>query len=318
MRKVVIVTVLFFASILLIQACACKGGSADAGLLSAGDHTRNFTFQDRERCYRIHIPANISKKNVPVILVLHGGGTNAESMEKVTGLNRLADRKGFVVVYPQGTGVTKRLLTWNAGNCCAYAKRKNIDDVGAIRALLKDLKRIVEYDTNRVYATGISNGGMMVYRLGCELSDKIAAIAPIAGNMGVSSCSPSRPVPVVAFHGTQDQNVLFEGGVGPNSVTKTKFNSVESTLGKWRSIDGCGATPDSEKLPDKDGAHTTVVKKTWKNCKNNSEVVLYKIEGGGHTWPGGPRNEWGKMGKVTHDISAAEAMWEFFSRHQLP
>lgn len=289
-----------------------------AKVLSPGNHDRSYTFGDRTRTYRIHLPAGaLSKGPVPLVLAFHGGGTTAQSMERTTGLNALADLKGFVVVYPNGTGITKTLLTWNAGACCAYATRKKVDDVGAVGALLDDLARVIPYDTNRVYATGMSNGAMMVYRLACEMSDRIAAIAPVAGTMITSRCAPKRPVPVMHFHGTADQNVQYTGGVGPYSITKVAFQSVDDTINKWRAINGCSDKAVKVRLADRDQGQTHVDRKVWNSCRQHSEVVLYTVTNGGHTWPGNPIRKWGKFGLVTQDVNANEAMWDFFSRHPL-
>jgi polyhydroxybutyrate depolymerase len=143
-------------------------------------------------------------------------------MVAFTGLNEKADEAGFLAVYPNGTG-EKRSLTWNGGNCCGYAVENQVDDVGFVRALLDDLEKVVTVDPSRVYATGISNGAIMAYRLASELSDRIAAVAPVAGPMGTATCSPRRPVSVMHFHGTDDQFAPCRraGGRGASSRPKS-------------------------------------------------------------------------------------------------
>ena len=126
-------------------------------------------------------------------------------MVRFCGLNEKADQEGFIAVYPNGTGRLEPMLTWNGGNCCGYAQWNNVDDVGFTRALLDDLAKVVNVDAKRVFATGISNGGIMCYRLASELSDRIAAIAPVSGTMGTLTCNPKRPVSVIHFHGTEDR-----------------------------------------------------------------------------------------------------------------
>src|SRR5712691_11431037 len=170
--------------------------------LEPGNHTRSLEVDMRTRTFLVHVPSSYDgKKPFPVVLAFHGGGSNAEQMVRFCGLNETADKHGFIVVYPNGTGRLEKLLTWNGGNCCGYAMRNRIDDVAFTKALLDDLAKVVKVDTKRVYATGMSNGAIMAYRLASELSDRIAAIAPVGGPMGKEKCAPKRPVPVIHFHG---------------------------------------------------------------------------------------------------------------------
>ena len=153
--------------------------------LGPGDHTRTLAVADLKRAYFVHIPKSYDgSKPYPVVLAYHGGASTAEGMTRFSGLSEAADKHGFIVVYPSGTGNLDKALTWNGGNCCGYAMQKQIDDVDFTRAVLDDLARVVKIDPKRVYATGMSNGAIMAYRLASELSDRIAAIAPVAGPMG--------------------------------------------------------------------------------------------------------------------------------------
>ena len=184
------------------------------------------------RTYLVHLPASYSKdKAWPVVLVFHGGGGNGEQMAGMTGFSRKADREGFIAVYPNGSGRWQnRFLTWNAGNCCAYAYENGIDDVGFIRALIGKLKKDYAVDERRVFATGISNGGMMSYRLACGLSDLIAAIGPVAGAQNID-CEPKRPVSVVILHGTADLYVRYKGGTPLRMVDVLQPEGRPSRLG---------------------------------------------------------------------------------------
>ncbi len=156
--------------------------AADPQPLGPGDHTRSLQVGGRERSYLVHIPAKYGgKQPSPVVLISHGAGTNAPMMVRFCGLNKKADEAGFVAVYPNGTGTAGLFLTWNAGNCCGYAMQNKVDDVAFTRALLDDLAEVANVDPKRVYATGMSNGAIMCYRLALQLSDRIAAIAPVAG-----------------------------------------------------------------------------------------------------------------------------------------
>jgi polyhydroxybutyrate depolymerase len=285
--------------------------------IAPGDQTRTITVGKLERTYFVHVPPKYDgAKPVPVVLIFHGGASNAEQMVRFCGLNEKADEAGFLAVYPSGSGRLPSALTWNGGNCCGYAAAQNIDDVAFVRAILDDLAAGAKIDTKRVYATGMSNGAIFCYRLADELSERIAAIAPVSGTMGSETCNPARPVPVIHFHGTADEFVSFNGGAGPKSFSKTDFFSIEHTIRQWFTADGCPDEPTITKLPDKVHDGTTVMRKTFGPGKAGAEVVLYVIEGAGHTWPGRtPRI--GLLGKSTKNISANDLIWEFFDKHPL-
>ena len=232
-------------------------------------------------------------------------------------LNEKAGKERFITIYPNGTGWWGLILTWNGGNCCAYAMRNNVDDVGFTRALLDDLAKVATIDAKRVFATGMSNGGIMVYRLASELSDRIAAIAPVSGTMGAATCNPRRPVSVMHFHGTADEFVPFKGGRGSNTLTRTiNFFSVEHSINAWVKADGCSEKPAVTDMPKKIDDGTTVQRKTYGPGKDRAEVVLFIINGGGHAWPGRERGTM-FLGRSTKNISANDLIWEFFKRHPM-
>ena len=284
--------------------------------LGPGDRTRTLTVGDLKRSYLVHIPPKYdSKKPTPVVLAFHGGGGNADGMIVFSGLDKKADAAGFIVVYPNGTGLLKKVLTFNGGNCCGYAMTNKIDDVEFTRKVLDDLAGSATIDPKRVFATGMSNGGIMSYRLASELSDRIAAIAPVGGPMGTETCKPKRPVSVIHFHGTDDGHAPFKGGKG-KGPSGTDFYSVEHSIRAWVEANGCEKEPVVTKFPDKAKDGTTITRKTYGSGKDGSEVVLVVIEGGGHTWPGQePRLK--ALGKSTKNISANDLMWEFFEKHPM-
>ncbi|MBI4026017.1 MAG: hypothetical protein HY360_13610 [Verrucomicrobia bacterium] len=288
---------------------------ADSIPLKPGDSSRSIVVDGRTRTFLVHIPpSHADAKAFPLVLAFHGGGVNAETMIRFSGLNEKADEAGFMVVYPNGTGRLEKILTWNAGNCCGYAMNQKVDDVRFVRELLDDLGKAVQFDPNRVYATGISNGGMMAYRLASELSDRIAAIAPVSGPMGTEGCNPKRPVSVIHFHGTDDDFAPFQGGRGKKSLQSICFFSVEHSMRAWVKANGCPEAPARiDKLDTVEDGMTTT-RTTYGPGKEGTEVVLITIEGGGHTWPGrDPRLP--LLGKSTKDISANDLMWEFFKKH---
>lgn len=263
-----------------------------------------------ERSYLVHLPpAYDGKKPLPLVLVLHGGGGEAEGMARITRFSEKADRKGFIAVYPNGMGILSRqFLTWNAGNCCGPALDFDTDDVGFIRALLKKLKKDFSIDTKRIYVTGLSNGGMMSYRLACELSGDIAAIAPVAGAMNVE-CKPERPLSVVIFHGTEDGHVRYDGG---EPLVRADWHDrtdrpVKETVALWVKFNGCRPQAQTS-------VKGNVQIERYSGCREGTEVVLYTIRGEGHSWPGGRR--WAPWAAVpTREISATDLIWEFFASH---
>ncbi|MFM7843935.1 MAG: alpha/beta hydrolase family esterase [Planctomycetota bacterium] len=286
-----------------------------AASLGPGDHSRTLTVGDLKRSYLVHIPPQYEPhKPTAVVLAFHGGGANAENMVIFSGLNKKADDAGFIVVYPNGTGrLPNRLLSFNGGNCCSYAMTNKIDDVEFTRKLLDDLAKSANIDPRRIFATGMSNGGIMSYLLASELSDRIAAIAPVGGPMGTETCNPKRPVSVIHFHGSDDEFAPFKGGKG-QGPSGTEFYSVDHSIQAWVKANGCQREPVTTQLPDSAKDGTTIIRQTYGSGKGGSEVVLVVISGGGHTWPGQePRLK--ALGKSTKNISANDLMWEFFEKH---
>ncbi len=308
----ILFTCIFSAT--LLSACnpaAPSTTSPAPEMIEPGDYEGSLAADGRLRNYLLHIPpAYDGETGMPLVIVLHGGGGNAKMMPAVTGMSAKADKAGFITVYPNGTGPIsdERLLTWNCGFCCGYAMDNDVDDVGFIRSLIDKLESELTIDTARIFVTGISNGGMMSYRLGCELADKIAAIAPIAGSMGDWG-NPESPVSVIIFHGTADEHVLYEGGVP--LISADNFPRVDKPVSYavdfWVDFNGCSTTA----LKETSG---NIVKETYGGGRNGTEVVLYTIIGGKHAWPGGI-SAWAGGDAATHEINATDLMWDFFAAH---
>ena len=289
--------------------------------LTAGEHTRTISVGDLQRRYRVHVPKKYDAANpTPVVVVFHGGGGNPESMVRLTGMNAKSDEAGFIVVYPYGSGLDpERGLTFNGGGCCGYAMQRKIDDIGFTRAMLDDLAKVANVDTNRVFATGLSNGGIMSHYVASELSDRIAAVAPVGGPLMMDAPNAKRPVPVMHFHGTGDEFAPFKGGFGKGGAGGkgvTDFKSVDHTIQSWVKANDCKPEPEVVALPDKADDGMKCTRKTWSGGKDGSEVVLIEIENGGHTWPGNEPTV-PMLGKSTKDISANDLMWEFFQKHSM-
>jgi len=286
---------------------------------TTGDQLQHLRVNGVDREYLLHVPPpRTDQAPCPLVLAFHGGGSNAAVMREFCGLNALADEAGFLVAYPNGTGRVPEARTWNAGNCCGHAVKYQVDDVAFVRTLLDDLAQRLPLDTRRVYVTGMSNGGMLCYRLASELADRFAAIAPVGGPMGTETCHPSRPVPLIHFHGTDDEFAPYHGGRGARSLTKTNFYSVDHTLAQWVRANRCAPDPEiTEETPlVADG--TRIIRKHWRPPAGTAgaDVVLYTIAGGGHTWPGRPVM-YEFLGTATRNLDANRVMWDFF-QHATP
>jgi polyhydroxybutyrate depolymerase len=299
----------------------CVAGVA-ASAPDPGDHTFELRAGGVARSYVVHLPP-AREARPAVVLNFHGGGGNARQYQAYVQMDSLADQAGFLVVYPNGSGALReRLLTWNAGGCCGFAMRMNVDDVGFVRALLDDLAARIAFDRARVYATGLSNGAMMSYRLAAELPDAIAAIAPVAGAMMLGSQPPAHAMPVLHIHSVDDHRALYGGGLGapfPFTNVRVLHPSVEQRLALWAKANVC------------DDALQTIVRRAWTDAAGHAhtatllrypgcrvETALWRLTGAGHVWPGGQLDYFpAVLGPGTRVIDANAEMWGFFQRHRL-
>jgi len=268
------------------------------------------------RSYRLHVPLTYDGTMLaPLVLVLHGGGGRSMTMIKKTGFSSLSDKEGFICVYPNGISRFPFLFrSWNGGYCCGVALEKNIDDVDFIKTLITHLCSQFTIDPNRIYVTGHSNGAIMTYRLGAELSFMIAAIAPVAGSIGGQADEetppyiipePLYPVSVVAFHGQLDENVPYNGGQGNRSRGYGSDLSVNESIAFWVIHNKCDPFPKIQV-----SATGNISQKIYRHGLNNTEVHLYTIVNGGHGWPGSDMGD-----RPTQEISATELIWDFFKDH---
>src|SRR4051812_26203424 len=248
----------------------------------------NFHFYDSmqldgyERSYLLNLPPTYNdSSNFSLVIALHGLAGSANQMEQDYGLTTKSNSAGFIVVYPEGVRSDGFLgiRTWNAGTCCDFAMQHNIDDVHFIRQLIQKLTSTYKINPKKIYVTGMSNGAMMTYRLACELSSQLAAIAPVSGTLLTTQpCTPARAVPVLHIHSAIDNKVPYAGGYG---LANYYFPPVDSTLRVWASIDGCNATPQLNTTAN------LYTQTQYMNCSPNTTVQLYLTKDGGHSLPGG-------------------------------
>lgn len=271
------------------------------------------------RTYSIHLPAGRPpSRPVPLVLAFHGGGGAGRSMAGLTGFDRLSDRDGFIVAYPDGLH-----RHWNDGRATIVEKS---DDVGFVAALIAQLERRYAVDRRRIFAAGISNGGMFAARLACEMADRIAAVAIVAANMPADlapRCAPARAISVLQINGTADPLMPFGGGtVGLvfGAGLGGRVLSVADTLALWARLDHCGqAAPPATLPPLAPSDRTTVRRIAHESCAEQSELVLYEIDGGGHAWPGGPQYfPRAVVGRASRQLDASATILRFFANHPMP
>ncbi len=306
MKRILIYSLFFYLGLIAVQ---CTNGEEPEEF---GSYS-SIRVDGRERTYLLNLPPNYyaSPDRFPLVLALHGFGGDARQFESDYRFSDKANEAHFIVVYPEGVRSPGLfgLRTWNAGGCCEYASANNIDDVKFIRELIRFLEKNYKVNPRQVYAAGMSNGGMMVYRLAAELSDQLAAVAVVSGTMVTSRpFSPSHPVSVLHMHSVNDAVVPYMGGEGMGGYY---FPPVDSGLNVCASVYECTTGP--QVLVDDDKYKLT----TWSDCENDVTIEYYLTKDGGHAWPGGekPRPQADEPSKV---IDANELIWDFFQNYQLP
>jgi polyhydroxybutyrate depolymerase len=281
--------------------------SVQANLSLAQIENGKFSFEGFIRKYMVFLPQDYSESaNLPLVIYLHSYGWNAQKGMDYTALNEVADTANFLVAYPSA------LPNWNSGiGDNPSWPTPDFDDVGFISALIDTLTGKYSIDADRIYACGYSNGGFMAYKLACQLSHKIAAIASVGGVISTSTltdCNPGHSLPVLQIHGTKDFYVPING--------KTGWHSVDQTIDYWKDNNECTQV-DTTIMPDINlDDNCTVEKISFSNCNNNDSIIYYKIIDGGHTWPGaGPTGF--SAGNTNQDFNASETIWLFFKNQKL-
>ena len=266
----------------------------------------SFVSSREKREYLLYVPKSYDPtRPTPLVISMHGAGLWGAAQEETSQWNDLADEQRLIVVYPSGVG-GKGVRVWRAEPGSGLVK-----DVRFISELIDTLKASYNIDSTRIYANGLSNGGGMAFVLSCTLSDRIAAVGMVAAAQTLSWkwCADNRAVPMIAFHGTADPEVPYDGG--SSWITPRPFPSTPKWAANWARRNRCAAVPVESMVA------ADVTRRTYTNCADDASVVLYTVQGGGHTWPGGkPLPEW-FVGRTTRSINATALMWEFFSNHPL-
>lgn len=270
-------------------------------LFTFGQQTINasITHGGLQRDYILYVPASYSAAtSVPLVFNFHGYTSNANQQMWYGDFRPIADTEGFIIVHPEGTLDNSGTSHWNVG-----WGGSTVDDIGFTESLIDNLSASYNIDNNRIYSTGMSNGGFMSYQLACELSDRIAAIASITGSMSANwfnSCIPNHQMPIMEIHGTADGSVPYA--------------TIPSIMDFWTNFNNCNNTPIITNVPDintNDGC--TAEHQIWENGTNGATVEHYKIIDGEHSWPGALFSN----GTTNQDINAAEKIWEFFNKYDI-
>lgn len=273
--------------------------------MQAEDISSGFIHGGIYRTYVLHIPDQYDNEDsLPLVINMNGAGLFGLAYAEMTEMSIKADSEGFFVAYPACTDLGGK-ISWNSGEWY----HSSVDDVGFISSLIDTLRAHYAIDTLRIYATGISTGGLMTHRLACELSDRIAAFAPVAAPLICQACNPQRPVSIMHFHARSDPHVPYDGGVGV--YEPYSWPSVDSSMKRWVELTGCDMGPDT--FYNDKGA----LRQHWWRSDSSSELVLWTTEEGGHTWPGTSYIH-PVMGIASQAVEANDEMWEFFKAHPIP
>lgn len=293
-------------------AAAAKARSVAASLTTA---------DGQRRTYRIYVPRSLPRhRPVPLLVALHGGFGSGAQFEANSGFDTLAERHGFIVVYPDGTpirnqGALANARVWNGGRCCGPAARQQVDDVGFIRQLIDEVSAKHDVDAKRVYAAGHSNGAIMSYRLACELSDKIVAIGVQSGALEIDNCRPTHPVSVLHIHGSADRNIPITGGAG-SGFAGIAFSPPHDAAATLANADGCPPSASTTIAPD----NPDVSIETWKPCDDATVVQFVTVAGASHAWMGHQSARAGQRltGAPYMKFDSSAAIWTFLASHPRP
>jgi polyhydroxybutyrate depolymerase len=284
--------------------------------VAPGTYSKSIVFDGSERSFLVHIPSGYdASKSYPVVFGFHGGFGSAENFEASSALSKHADERGFIVVYGQGLsfGLIDAAV-WNAGACCGRAvdEKENVDDVGYVRSVLAYVQERYHVNSDRVYMTGMSNGGMLVQRLACEATNLFAGAASVSGTMVIDTCTPNAYIPMLIIHGTEDKNVPYEGGVGSIAINPTSHISIMKEFSDWGLRNQCSGSPKVVSIATTDLDGKSVDSLSYENC--TKPVTLYRVNGGEHEWPGAERLTDTRLERSgpTKVMNASQVILDFF------
>lgn len=299
MHRTLGISAALLATAILLTGCAraepAPTADAEPGIGASGTESRSIVVGDDSREYLLHLPDEPAPE--PTLIVFaHGGFGDAAQAESAYGWDRIADREGVIVAYPQALG-----LAWNAGECCGKSARQGVDDVAFLSGMVSALQDEYGVDPSRTFATGMSNGAMMNYRMACE-TDVFAAIAPVAGTI-VTGCDDPTPASVLHIHGLADERVRFDGERG-SGTARVDGMPVDEVAALWRSVDGCGEPVTVDDPP---------LASVRADCSGGMVVELLTVEGAGHQWPGASTRGAADPDPASPAIDATETIWSFFA-----
>jgi polyhydroxybutyrate depolymerase len=302
--------------VLLLSGCSSDGilGAGESGYWKPGTSSHEVGAGGLARNYLLHVPVRKplttsgTVRPYPLLLVLHGSSGTAEDIRQTSQMDTLSELNRFLVAYPSGVRGGGGLYPsdWNAGTCCGAAGRENIDDLGFISALIAQVSKKLAVDPRRVYIAGFSNGGRMAHYAACKLSPKIAAIGVVSGSLKDDTCAPTKPVAVIAVHGTDDNQVAFDDP--PSTAPSRPLSGVAAQLPPsvqfWAARNGCGAGTATRVSPN-------VLRTSFSTC-TGAEVMFYRVDGGVHAWPGEPSGS-GSQPPMS-ELRTSLVLTQFFNR----
>lgn len=287
--------------------------------LAAGDYQidSEFRFQWRNRTAHLHVPPGLdSHGSYPLVIILHGAFSTGKQTAIETGFNEMADQDNFLVAYPEGIGLFRWLQHWNAGHCCGKAADDKIDDVGFVMSVVDKLARELPVDSSRIYLAGMSNGGMLTYRILAEKPGRFAAAAVVAGVLGSRPSdaperkpqAPHHGTPLIIFHGDADQHIPPAGGVSPLARGDRIYNSLDDAIEFWRRANEC-----SENIDEQSFLNGNIQRQVWDGCRHDLEV--WQLADWGHQWPGHHFTSRLPTDSPLYGFDSSAEVWKFFRRH---